>query len=200
MAGQTAAEQADTARLKRELILLEQAELELENVREQTIERKAQKEHKVRRNKLSQAGLAEAVRASRELTNICRHRQGGQNGQVYKGKGLATSLKVEKMPDGFTIRIRCLNCPLRVTSPIPSNASKKLKKGETVEERNARLLKFAADKERFEKFYEMSQEGALTSEAAQPMECGTTFKFLDEDGAQIYKPRPSDSYAMEIAP
>jgi hypothetical protein len=194
---ETTAQLADEARLKRELIQLEAEELNLEETREASAHRKAERGQKARKVQMSQATLATARVNARNLSAACKHRQGGESGQIYKGKG-PTALKVEKMPDGFTVRIRCLNCPLRITSPFPPDGSKKLKRGETTEDRAARLAKFNEDKARFQKFYETSQEDALTSEAAQPMEPGTTFKFTDEDGTQIFKPRPSDRYAMEI--
>lgn len=194
----TAAQQADEIRLKRELIQLEAEELNLEETRQASAERKALSSYKARQRNLRQANTQSQVQAARKLANLCSHRQGGQNGDMYKGKG-PTALKVEKHPDGFTLQIRCLACPLKIVSPIPSDASKKLKKGELAEERQARLEKFAEDKARFDKYYAMSQEDALTTDAAAAMECGTTFKVTDEDGNQIYKPRPSDSYAMHAS-
>lgn len=194
----TKAELADEARLKRELVQLEREELELEETREATAQRKAERGQKARKVEMSQATLQKARENAHHLAKACAHRQGGQNGNLYKGKG-PTALKVEKHPDGFTIKIRCLNCPLRVTSPFPPNGSKKLKQGETPADRDVRVAKFKEDKERFDRLYEMSQEDALSAEAAQAMESGMTFKFLDDDGNQIYKPRPSDTYAMEMA-
>lgn len=193
----TAGEQADELRLKREQVEFEAAELRLEETREATALRKAERGQKARKVEMSQATLSAARRNAKNLSRSCKHRQGGESGQIYKGKG-PTALKVEKMPDGFTIRIRCLNCPLRLTSPFPPDGVKKQRKGESADQRDARLEQFEAQKARFEKFYEMSQENALTAEAAQPMEPGTTFKISDEDGNQIFKPRPSDSYAMEM--
>lgn len=193
----TIAEQADEARLRRELIQLESEELRLEETREATTLRKAERVQKARKVEMSQATLSTARRNANNLSQSCKHRQGGESGNIYKGKG-PTALKVEKMPDGFTIRIRCLNCTLRLTSPFPPDGFKKQRKGESEDQRDARLKNFELRKKRFEKFYEMSQEAALTAESAQPMEPGTTFKILDEDGNQIYKPRPSDSYAMEL--
>lgn len=193
----TVAEQADEMRLRRELIELEAAELRLEETREATVLRKAERGQKARKVEMSQATLSAARRNAKNLSRACKHRQGGESGQIYKGKG-PTALKVEKMPDGFTVRIRCLNCPLRLTSPLPSNGVRKQRKGESEAQRDARLKTFEAQTERFQKFYEMSQEDALTAEAAQPMEPGTTFKISDEDGNQIFKARPSDSYAMEM--
>lgn len=191
----TAAEQADDIRLRRELILLEKEELELEEVRETTAQRKAQKAQKAQKHKMSQQTLAVARNDARNLANACRHRQGGENGNIYKGKG-PTSLKVEKMPDGFTVVVHCLNCPLWVTNPIPSDASKKMKPDETAKERDARLVKYAADKAQFDELYRISQDRVLTNTAAQPLECGTTFKVINEEGMQIFKRRPSDSYAI----
>lgn len=194
----SAAQLADEARLKRELIQLEAAELDLEQTRQSSEERKAQNADTVRKRTMRQNQALNQARSAQKLAKVCSHRQGGQNGDMFKGKG-PTALKVEKMPDGFTVRIRCLACPLRITSPLPSDASKKLKRGETNDERAARLDKFAKDRERFDRYYAISQEDALTGEAGAPMECGTTFKVTDEDGNQIFKPRPSDSYAVEMA-
>jgi hypothetical protein len=193
----TTGQLADEARLRREQIELEAAELRLEDTRQASEERKAQNAYRLRQRTLRQNQALNQARSAQKLSKVCSHRQGGQNGDMFKGKG-PTALKVEKMPDGFTVRIRCLCCPLRVTSPIPSDASKKLKRGEAQEERTTRLEKFAADKARFDKYYAISQEDALTGEAGAPMECGTTFKVTDDDGNQIYKPRPSDSYAIEV--
>lgn len=194
----TAGEEADEVRLNREKLMLRKEELELKRVTKQVAEEEAQDAYKGRQQRLRQANTQNQVRAAKKLTSLCSHRQGGQNGDMYKGKG-PTALKIEKHPDGFTWQIRCLACPLKVVSPIPSNASKKLKKGELPDERAARLLKFDEDKALFDKYYAISQEEALTNDASSPMECGTTFKVTDEDGNQIYKPRPSDGYAMHSA-
>lgn len=193
----TTAQLADETRLRREQIQLESEELKLEQTRQETEERKAQIAYKGRQRTLRQNQALLSAKAAQKLAKVCSHRQGGQNGDMFKGKG-PTALKVEKMPDGFTVRIRCLCCPLRITSPLPSDASKKQKRGETAADRDARLEKFAADRERFDRYYAISQEDALTGEAGAPMECGTTFKVTDDDGNQIFKPRPSDSYAVEM--
>jgi hypothetical protein len=194
MAEQTAAE-------KRDLILLRQAELQLEQIEEETIERAAQKAHKKRNVALVQATINDNVRQWRRTAAICRHKQGGQNGKVLEGKSNATALKVEKYPDGSYL-IRCLSCPLRVMSPFPPDGMKKLREGETVKQRDTRLAKYEAAKVRFVELFKESQESALSSEAAQPLVCGADWQFFDSEGTQIYKPRPTDAdprYAPEIA-
>jgi ferredoxin-like protein FixX len=194
----TAGEQADALRLERERLMLEKETLELDKVREEVADRTAQKEYRTRKSRLRQSDARNVARRAANVAKACSHRQGGQNGDMLKGKG-PTALKVEKHPDGFTIKIRCLCCPLRVTNPIPSNASKKIKRGENAEMRDERVAQFARDKALFDKLYEQSQENALSVEASAAMECGTTFKVTDEDGNQIFKPRPSDGYANEMA-
>lgn len=193
----TTAQLADETRLRREQIQLEAAELQLEETRQATTERRAQMEYKSRQSRLRQSQATNQAKQQNRLASLCSHRQGGQNGDMYKGKG-PTALKVEKHPDGFTVRVHCLACPFEAFSPIPSNAGKKRKPGESEDQRKDRLEKFAADKAKFDKYYAISQEDALTGEAGSPMECGTTFKVTDEDGNQIYRPRPSDSYAVEM--
>lgn len=197
-AKKTTAELADEARLKRELIQLESEELRLEETREATAQRKGERARVVLTRQQIESAAKQAIGDRRRLHKACKHKQGSQNGQVYNGKRL-TALKVEKMPDGFTIRIRCLACRMQVSSPFPPDGFKKQRPGESVAERDARLVKFDEAKKEFMKLYEASQDDVLTAEAAQPMEPGTTFKFTDANGNQIYKPRPSDSYAVEAA-
>lgn len=197
MADKTVARLADDARLKRELVELERAELDLADTRETNEIRRGQRVQKV----LLSAKQQEQFKAHRQkleqMANACRHRQGGEAGNPYRGKG-PTALKVEKMPDGFTVCIHCLVCPLQLFSPHPQDMSKKRRKDETEEARDTRVAKYYAEKEVFDKLYESSQEDALSAEAAQPMEPGMNFTVRDLEGNIIQKRRPSDDYATSM--
>lgn len=115
------------------------------------------------------------------------------------GKG-PSSLSVANMPDGFTKLILCNICPLRVFSPHPRNMSQKPKfltregRMETKAEAEARAAKYEQDRKAFEALYEMSKD-KLTAEAAQEMDCGTTFTTTNGDGIPVLPNRPCDSYA-----
>lgn len=200
----TAAEQAEELKLEtakmeneRARIGLETDQLNLEEARESVAQRKAQKRQRIRLTEQTQE-QCEIHRVKLEkIAGYCRHRQGGEGGNPYKGKG-PTALKVEKMPDGFTLCVRCLVCPLQLFSPFPPDRSETIRKGETAQERDARVGKYHKDFAKFGKYLEKAEEDALSADAAQSMDAGVKFTVRDQDGNIVQKRRPSDSYATTM--
>lgn len=200
----TAAEQAEELKLEtakmeneRARIGLETDQLNLEEARESVMQRKAQKRQKIRLTEQTQEQYKTHRGKLEKIAGYCRHRQGGEGGNPYKGKG-PTALKVEKMPDGFTLCVRCLVCPLQVFSPFPPDRSENCRKGETQKECDARVAKFHKDFKVFARYLEKAEEDALSADAAQPMDAGVKFTVRDQDGNIVQKPRPSDGYATTM--
>jgi len=193
----TTAQMADEMRLRREQIEMEAAELRLEETREQVMQRKQEKKVAKLRFEQSQEQIRDAIRQRKSRFRQCAHRQGGQGRDMLEGRG-PTALKEEIMPDGFTKRIRCLVCRFKISSPLPSNKSTKLKPGETEEQRDIRVAKYWEDLKVFEALEKECHQNNLSKDASSPMHPGTTFTVTDGDGMQIFRPRPSDSYALEI--
>jgi hypothetical protein len=175
-------------------IQLETAQLNLDEARESNAERINRKASNARKNKQRQDQLAADVSTRRGMSLKCRHRQGGTPSDPFNGKG-ATSLNTVKMPDGFTVLIMCGVCRGRWFSPHPRNQATKPRPGESKEQAQDRVEKYNADKETFDRLYEMSKD-TLTPEAAQTMDCGTVIQTINtETGMPTYRDRPCDSYA-----
>jgi hypothetical protein len=194
MADKSIQQQIAEAQLEREQILLEQT-------REQSAAYKAGKFQKARVNAQRQEQLAIDVRNRRAVSKQCNHRQGGTTRNPYKGKG-KTSLNRVLLPDGFSKLIMCSICRLRLFSPFPLNKTPRPKRTatgvETSAQAAARVRKFHEDEKQFNKLWE-DAEDSLTPEASQVMHCGVTFTVTDPDGMPIMKPRPCDTYALQMA-
>lgn len=183
-------------------IALETAQLNLQEAREGNARRIAMRAVKERNNAQRQSQLRIETNGRRMLAKNCSHRQAGTPAKPYKGKG-PTALRVQKMPDGFTLRLCCEICRMVHFSPYPPNQSKKprrlvkLNRMETAEEVKVRVAKYWTDKAAFDELVEKSTEG-LTEDSTRPMDCGTTLTITNEDGNQVFRPRPSDSYSVQF--
>ena len=176
-------------------IQLDKAELELEQTRENVNRWKAEKEERSRRNAQRQTQLRIDINERASNARICSHRQGGSFTNLRGGKG-PSALSTVILPDERTL-IMCAICPLRVFSPFPGDGARKPRRGETKEQAEARVAKYQQDVEEFESLAALARD-KLTEEAARPMHCGKTFKFLDGDGNQVQMPAPCDSYAQGL--
>jgi hypothetical protein len=178
-------------------IQLQTARLTLEEARDRIAVNTAKKAQKARMNAQRQGQLRIDNAGRREVARLCSHRQGATPKNPLKGKG-PTALNVIKMPDGFTIMIQCSICRLNLYSPFPGNMSQKVKAGETKDDMKHRVEKFHADKKFFDLMLEKATEG-LTEESTQAMDCGVKIRVTDADGMPVYRPRPSDSYALQFS-
>lgn len=175
-------------------VQLETAKIGLERAREDNAKWVGEREVKSRQNRDRMAQLQAEVNGRELTTRQCKHRQGGTPKNPFGGKG-ATSLKVVRMPDGFTKMIMCSVCRLRLFSPHPRDGAQGLRKGETEAQRDRRIAKYEAAEKRFQELYERSQTETLTDEAAQEMDCGTTITMTDAlTGNPVLPKRPCDSY------
>lgn len=185
----------DSIDLELKRVQLEKARLELEQAQEEIAAWKGHKAARSRSNTQRQTQLAldrrDAARAAKE----CTHRQGGSIREPNKGKG-QSALNIVILPDESTL-ITCANCRLRVFSPSPLQGAQDPKPGESKQEAAARVKKHLEAVKSFEELLEQAQD-KLTPEAATPMHCGKTFKFLDRNQNQVHVPRPCDSYAQGL--
>lgn len=175
---------------------LDKARMELELTNEQVAQFKAGRESRSRQNKQRQAQLQKDRLEVARAANDCSHRQGGSAGRqgTPHGKG-QSALTIAKMPDDRTELIMCAICRLRVFTPDPRRGSKRAQEGETAADVKARLAEYQNDVKEFSALKTL-QLDKLTAEAAQPMDCGLTFRFVDEDGREVLVPRPCDAYAQ----
>lgn len=185
----------ESVKLRTAQILLEKAEMEMEQTRELVDRWKTEREERSRRNASRQKQLASDINERAGQARGCTHRQGGSLRSPYSGKG-PSALNTVIMPDERVL-VMCSICPLRVFSPYPADGSRKPRRGETPERVEARVQKFQADTAEFEKLLELARD-KLTEEAATPMHCGKTFQFRDADGNQVQVPAPCDRYAQGL--
>lgn len=176
-------------------IELETAQIRLEQMKEENETYRQRKAARLRANEQNLAQLRADHAEKRQVIKGCTHRQGGSPGRERKGSG-PSALRVVILPDERQL-VMCANCPLRVFSPLPTNRDPKARKDETAAQAKARVAKYERDLEEFEKLAALSQD-QLTPEAAQPMHCGKTFRFLGKDGNNMVMPAPCDSYAQGL--
>lgn len=182
---------AEQSRL--EEIALRRAEIGLERDEQEIDQWEAQRAQKSLTNRQRQSQLRQDLIGRKAVSDNCNHRQGGTPKQPYKGKG-DTALKVVLLPDGFSKLVMCAICRLREFSPHPRDKSSKPREGETAAQAKTRSKAFDERKARFDKLLDDSQD-AISADFTQPMDCGVTFTFTNEDGNPIYKERPCDTYA-----
>lgn len=185
----------EQVRLRTAEVQLEQAEMELEKTREDVEQWKSAREDRSRRNKQRQGQLRSDLNSRASNARDCTHRQGGSFNKPNGGKG-PSALTISILPDEREL-IMCSICPLRVFSPFPGDGSRRLRKGETKEQMEARVARHEEAKKEFEALREHARD-KLTDEASRPMHCGKTFKFLDGEGNQVQVPAPCDGYAQGL--
>jgi hypothetical protein len=180
-------------------VQLQEAEMRLELTTEQVRQHEAAKKQRAADNAKRQAQLKAENAVRIGTARRCRHRQGGTPANPFGGKG-ATALTRAYMPDGFTRLIMCnAGCRLRLFSPHPKNMAQARRKGESEEQRDARVAKFEADKKRFDELWQQAADEALTPESAQPMDCGNTITLTDsQTGNPVLPTRPCDGYALQM--
>lgn len=176
-------------------VQLEQAEMQLEQTRESVEAWKNQKEELSRRNAQRQKQLKMDINERASQAKGCTHRQGGSFGNPTGGKG-PSALTTVILPDERVL-IMCSICPMRVFSPFPGNGARRQRRGESKEAAEARVARYQQEVAEFEALSAEARD-KLTEEAAQPMHCGKTFRFLDGDGNQVQMPAPCDSYAQGL--
>jgi hypothetical protein len=186
-------EELDKVQLEINKVTLQQAKIKLEQTQEEVATYQANKEAKSLSNRQRMAQLRRDRLNSAQLAKGCTHRQGGGLKNPRAGKR-ESALTVCIMPDERQL-IMCALCSLRVFSPREVDKSPKLRKGETEAKAAARVARYHAEREEFDKLLEHASD-KLTDEAAQPMFCGTTFRFEDSDGQVCSVPAPCDSYAQ----
>ena len=175
-------------------MLLQTDRLKLQNQQDLSQARATERKKLEMQNQLR--GQAQNKLAMRKL---CNHRVGNTVKNRLKGNG-TTALKIVKMPDGFTTKVHCMNCPAEWWSPMPTNQSPKPKmlknegRLETKAEVQARIEKYLADKAEFDAILEMAQDN-LSEEQSTPMSPGVIMRVTDADGLPVYRERPCDSYA-----
>lgn len=191
-----AKDQLTPAQVKERLdeLALQTAELNLDEASERAATRQAQRESRVRTNRQRQAQLVKDNEEKRVKIKACTHRQGGSIKQPNRGKG-PSALRSIYLPEEGRMLIMCANCPLRVFSPPEIDASPKQRRQESEAKAEARVDRYEREKDEFERLWEASQD-QLTDEAAQPMDCGTTFTFTDRERNRVHVPSPCDSYAQ----
>lgn len=182
-------------RMRTAEVELQRAEMELERTQETIIEYKAQKEGRAVRNRQRQKQLKIDINERSTTANKCTHRQGGSLANPYGGKGVSALQRVI-MPDEREL-IMCAICTLRVFSPFPGDASRRRRIGESEKQAEKRVERYEQAFAEFEELRKMSMD-KLTEEAATPMHCGKTFKFLDGDMNQVQVPAPCDFYAQGV--
>lgn len=185
-------------------VQLEEAQLRLEQTREDVAKTKAKKFEQSRLNAQRQSQLSSEVTSRYRATRKCNHRQGATPKRPGRGKG-PSALNVVKMPDGFTRLIMCsAGCRLRFFSPHPRNAAKgfleiydrekNAKRKETQQERRTRLRQYHADDREHKRLIKMIEEHSLTDESATEMDCGNVIETIDgETGQRTLRDRPCDS-------
>lgn len=163
---------------------------------QQDIATKASRE---RQTQQRQSQLRGEAQNKVKMRTLCNHRVGNTMKNRLKGDG-KTALKVVKMPDGFTIKVHCMNCIAEWWSPMPTNKSpkakflKKLGRKETADEVKARIAKYEVDLAEFNAIYERAQD-SLSEEQSTAMSPGVIMRVTDSDGLPVYRERPCDSYA-----
>ncbi|HEY2106088.1 MAG TPA: hypothetical protein VGH29_09915, partial [Candidatus Binataceae bacterium] len=174
-------------------IQLETAKINLEKAKDENAQYNASKELRTRQNRQRQGQLRTDLIERANVIRGCTHRQGGSPGRERKGEG-PSALRVVILPDNRTL-IMCANCPLRVFSPLPTNKNPERRAGESEAKAKARVQRYNAEQEEFEKLESLASQ-QLTPEAGAPMHCGKTFSFVGRDGQNILMPAPCDSYAQ----
>jgi hypothetical protein len=174
-------------------ILLETAQIELEEARERNQQWKSAREVRSRLNRQRQGQLRADITDRATVIASCTHRQGGSPGRERKGTG-PSALRVVILPDERQL-VMCANCPLRVFSPLPSLKNPERLRGESAADAKDRVARYHREYEEFERLVTLSQD-QLTPEAAGAMHCGKTFSFQGRDGNNIIMPAPCDSYAQ----
>lgn len=186
-------EQHDPIEQEIKRVQLETARLQLDEQRDRNEHLKATKAEKSRRNMERQKQLRAEVSTRTQISNKCKHRQGGTPKNPLNGKG-PTALNIAMMPDGFTKLIMCSVCRLRVFTPHPRNQSTKPRDGETAAQAKNRAGQYQDDLEYYNRLMEMAKDN-LTEEGAQEMDCGTTIVLRDDEGREVLPTRPCDTYA-----
>jgi hypothetical protein len=194
-------------------IALETARLNLEEARESNATRTARRVQKKRDFETRQRGFQIATKERKRFSDGCMHLQGGNMDNPREAKATNPSaLNVARMPDGWTRRISCIVCRGEWFTPHPYNMRKTpfpagfhmpggiiLERAETMSEVKARIAKYEADVEVFERLLKM-QKDKSTREASQEMDCGTTHTLTNsETGVVVYPWRPCDASAMAQA-
>ena len=163
--------------------------------------RKNERHQKSLQNAQRQSQL-EAERTTRlRAARACNHRQGGMMTMGFspsKGRG-PTALNRIIMPDHRLIMCNA-GCGLRLQSPHPYDQSTVVRKGETVEQMQARVAKYHRDLEYFEELWMRAETEAITPESAQIMDCGVEVKFMDRNGYEVLVRRQCDDYALKMYP
>ena len=196
MAEKTMRAQLEEVQLKTAMMNMKIAERQLQQF-------EAAERQKSSQNAQRQADLRNKVMGRAKVAAGCNHKQGASQKNIYKGKG-DTTLKKMRMMDGFTTLIHCAICRLSVFSPHPYDRNMEPQKNihtgkmETREEAKARVEKWKADTERFEKLLEQSEE-SKSDEYSSTMDCGNTFAVTDEKGLPVFRRRPSDFYPQAAA-
>ncbi|MBA0087513.1 MAG: hypothetical protein HRJ53_21215 [Acidobacteria bacterium Pan2503] len=185
----------ESIRMRTAQLQLEKAEMEMEQTKENVEQWKNEREERSRRNTQRQTQLKSDINERANSARSCTHRQGGSFANLHGGKG-PSALTTVILPDERVL-IMCSICPMRVFSPFPGDASRKLRRGETKEQMEARVARHQQAMEEFERLAEQARD-KLTEEASQAMHCGKTFRFLDADGNQVQVPAPCDSYAQGL--
>jgi hypothetical protein len=178
-------------------IQLQTARLNLERDKEALAKFRADEAVRHRNNKQRQAQLQSDRSTKLAQAARCKHKQGGDPKSPLEGDAMADSaLYTMKMPDILpggmqTIMIKCLRCPLRVFTPHPSRASKKLREGETRAQMEARVAEYQKDLKEFDRLMEESRK-KKSPESREPMDCGVTISGRNDDGEMVFWQRPCD--------
>ena len=175
---------------------LEKSRLELEQTREQVAEWKGVREQRKRTNAQRQSQMGKDREEVARIARTCTHRQGGSPKNPYGGKG-QSALNIVIMPDDHTQLITCAICRLRVFSPSERDMAKNPRPGESKEDAKKRIEKYMEARRKFDELLELAAD-KLTPEAAAPMHCGVTFRFMNGDGQEVLVPRPCDTYAQGL--
>jgi hypothetical protein len=145
-------------------------------------------------NRVRQEQLGKDQDTNRRLRNFCKHRQGGTLKDLYHGKG-PTALNVITMPGGdWDKMITCLVCPGIWHSPNPLDMATALRKGETEEQRDRRVVKYQADLEEFNAILKQAEDRLSSDETV--MDSGTKIVKIDlRTGLRVPVLRPCDETA-----
>lgn len=174
---------------------LEDGELGLELKREQMTELRNQRESKKRSNRQRQAQFDRDKSSKLNLRDkVCQHLQGGDPNSPWEtGDPQADStVGAIEMSDGFTMMLYCSLCHEPWYSPHPLDGATALRVGETIQDRDARLAKFAVDKAEFDRIFKLSKK-KKGKEARLPMSCGAAFKVTNPDTmTQVLRRRPHE--------
>lgn len=192
-------------------IALETAQLNLDEARDANAKRIAEKKIRERVFAERQRGMKSAAKTRAELSARCLHNQGGPMNNPYESDG-KSALGVLKMPDGWTLMIKCPICRGEWFTPHTNYMRKEpfparyhmpggviLEVAETKRAAEIRVAKYHKDVEEFNRLLKEAKR-KLTPEAAQVMDCGTTHQLINmETGQEVRAWRACDASAMAQA-